>query len=88
MNSIMKIKQVLQQRETAILSMDKKLNRSKALNKTLLTALERSIGGDMLSYDERQAIRQETTDCLYTLDNEISLQDTHPELVEDYKETL
>ena len=68
--------------------MEKKLNRSQTLNKTLLTAVERSIGGDILSYDDRQAIRQETKDCLYTLDNEISLQDIHPELVEDYKETL
>ncbi len=88
MNSIMKVKQVLQQREEAILSMEKKLNRSQTLNKTLLTALERSISSNILSYNEREAIRQETTDCLYTLDNEILLQDTHEELVEDYKETL
>ena len=78
MNSIMKVKQVLQQRETAILSMEKKLNRSQKLNKTLLTALERSIGEDILSYDERQAIRQETKDCLNTLDNEILMEELSP----------
>ena len=75
MNSIMKIKQVLQQRETAILSMEKKLNSSQTLNRTLLTALERAISSNILSYDEREAIRQETKDCMSTIDNEILMQD-------------
>ena len=75
MEAFTKVKKVLKDREIAILSMEKKLNRSQSLNKTLLTALERSIGGDILSYDERQAIRQETDDLCKSIDIEISLID-------------
>tara|TARA_R110002167_G_scaffold12495_2_gene53264 strand:+ start:47 stop:307 length:261 start_codon:yes stop_codon:yes gene_type:complete len=76
----MNIKKVLQQRETAILGMEKRLNRSNSLNRTLLEALSRSIGsGDILSYDERKAIKQETKDCLYTIDNELLMQEEEQE---------
>ena len=68
------VKQTLVSREQSILSLEKKLNRSQSLNKTLLTALERSIGGDILSYDERDAIRQETKDLCKGIDNEVKLQ--------------
>jgi hypothetical protein len=57
------LKETLKARETSLLAMEKKLNRANSLSRTLLSALERSIGSsDLLSYDERQAIKQETKD--------------------------
>jgi len=76
METFTKVKKVLKDREIAILSMEKKLNRSNSLSKTLLNALERSIGSnDLLSYDERQAIKTETDDLCKSIDIEISLID-------------
>jgi len=74
METFVKVKKVLKDREVAILSMEKKLNRSNSLSRTLLDALVRSIGSsDLLSYDERQAIKTETKDLCKGIDTEISL---------------
>ena len=76
METFVKVKEVLKNREVTILSMEKKLNRSNSLSKTLLNALERSIGSnDLLSYDERQAIKKETDNLCKGIDTEISLQE-------------
>tara|TARA_R110001592_G_scaffold97068_2_gene278162 strand:- start:515 stop:805 length:291 start_codon:yes stop_codon:yes gene_type:complete len=76
METFVKVKKVLKDREVAILSIEKKLNRSNSLNRTLLSALERSIGSsDLLSYDERKAIKDETEDLCKSIDTEISLQE-------------
>ena len=76
MEGFTKVKKVLKDREVAILSMEKKLNRSNSLSRTLLDALVRSIGSsDLLSYDERQAIKTETNDLCKSIDIELSLID-------------
>ena len=76
METFTKVKKVLKDREVAILSMEKKLNRSNSLSRTLLDALSRSIGAsDLLSYDERKAIKTETDDLCKSIDIEISLID-------------
>jgi hypothetical protein len=76
METFTKVKKVLKDREVAILSMEKKLNRSNSLSRTLLDALVRSIGSsDLLSYDERQAIKTETNDICKSIDIELSLID-------------
>ena len=76
METFTKVKKVLKDREVAILSMEKKLNRSNSLSRTLLDALVRSIGSsDLLSYDERQAIKTETKDLCKGIDTEMSLQE-------------
>ena len=76
METFTKVKKVLKDREVAILSMEKKLNRSNSLSRTLLDALVRSIGSsDLLSYDERQAIKTETNDLCKSIDIEMSLID-------------
>tara|TARA_R110000822_G_scaffold12262_1_gene44505 strand:- start:3988 stop:4299 length:312 start_codon:yes stop_codon:yes gene_type:complete len=76
MEGFTKVKKVLKDREVAILSMEKKLNRANSLSRTLLSALERSIGSsDLLSYDERQAIKKETDDLFKGIDQEIALID-------------
>tara|TARA_R110002153_G_scaffold16305_2_gene57784 strand:+ start:15324 stop:15614 length:291 start_codon:yes stop_codon:yes gene_type:complete len=76
METFTKVKKVLKDREVAILSMEKKLNRSNSLSRTLLDALVRSIGSsDLLSYDERQAIKTETNDLCKSIDIELSLID-------------
>ena len=76
METFTKVKKVLKDREIAILSMEKKLNRSNSLSRTLLDALVRSIGSsDLLSYDERQAIKTETNDLCKSIDIELSLID-------------
>ena len=76
MEGFTKVKEVLKSREVAILSMEKKLNRSNSLSRTLLSALERSIGSsDLLSYDERNAIKGETKNLCDLIDQEIALID-------------
>jgi|TARA_B110000908_G_C10256675_1_gene456029 hypothetical protein len=76
METFTRVKKVLKDREVAILSMEKKLNRSNSLSRTLLDALVRSIGSsDLLSYDERQAIKTETNDICKSIDIELSLID-------------
>jgi len=76
MEGFTKVKKVLKDREVAILSMEKKLNRANSLSKTLLSALERSIGSsDLLSYDERRAIKTETDNLCQLIDQEIALID-------------
>mgnify|MGYP003645399022 CR=1 FL=1 len=76
METFVKVKKVLKDREVAILSIEKKLNRSNSLSRTLLDALVRSIGSsDLLSYDERQAIKKETDDLCKGIDTEMSLQE-------------
>mgnify|MGYP003646741053 FL=1 len=76
METFTRVKKVLKDREVAILSMEKKLNRSNSLSRTLLDALVRSIGSsDLLSYDERQAIKTETNDLCKSIDIELSLID-------------
>ena len=76
METFTKVKKVLKDREVAILSIEKKLNRSNSLSRTLLDALVRSIGSsDLLSYDERQAIKTETNDLCKSIDIELSLID-------------
>jgi hypothetical protein len=82
MEGLTKVKKVLKDREVAILSMEKKLNSANSLSRTLLSALERSIGSnDLLSYDERQAIKKETDNLCYTIDQEIALIDKSQEEV-------
>lgn len=76
METFTKVKKVLKDREIAILSMEKKLNRSNSLSRTLLDAVVRSISSsDLLSYDERKAIKTETDDLCKSIDIEISLID-------------
>lgn len=80
METFVKVKKVLKDREVAILSMEKKLNRSNSLSRTLLDALVRSIGSsDLLSYDERKAIKTETDDLFKSIDTEISIIDKSQE---------
>ena len=76
METFTKVKEVLKNREVTILSMEKNLNRSSSLNRLLLDALSKSIGSsDLLSYDERQAIKTETNDLCKSIDIELSLID-------------
>tara|TARA_R110002074_G_scaffold4774_3_gene23383 strand:+ start:1270 stop:1560 length:291 start_codon:yes stop_codon:yes gene_type:complete len=76
METFTKVKEVLKNREVTILSMEKNLNRSSSLNRLLLDALSKSIGSsDLLSYDERQAIKTETKDLCKGIDTEMSLQE-------------
>ena len=82
METFVKVKKVLKDREVAILSMEKKLNRSNSLSRTLLDALVRSIGSsDLLSYDERKAIKTETDDLFKSIDTEISIIDKSQEQI-------
>ena len=75
------VKKVLKDREIAILSMEKKLNRASSLNRTLLQALSSTIGSsDFLSFDEKQAIRQETKDVCDGVDFHINGLDRAVEL--------
>ncbi len=82
METFIKVKEVLRNREVTILSMEKNLNRSSSLNRLLLDALSKSIGSsDLLSYDERQAIKTETKDLCKGIDTEISIIDKSQEEV-------
>tara|TARA_R110002167_G_scaffold122795_1_gene301434 strand:- start:1076 stop:1357 length:282 start_codon:yes stop_codon:yes gene_type:complete len=82
METFVKVKEVLKNREVTILSMEKNLNRSSSLNRLLLDALSKSIGSsDLLSYDERQAIKTETKDLCKGIDTEISIIDKSQEEV-------
>ena len=81
METFTKVKEVLKNREVTILSMEKNLNRSSSLNRLLLDALSKSIGSsDLLSYDERQAIKTETKDLCKGIDTEISLMEMEEEV--------
>ena len=76
METFVKVKEVLKNREVTILSMEKNLNRSSSLNRLLLDALSKSIGSsDLLSYEERQDIKKETDNLCKGIDTEISLQE-------------
>jgi hypothetical protein len=76
METFVKVKSVLKDREVTILSMERKLNSANTLSRTLLSALERSIGSnDLLSYDERQAIKKETDNLCDLIDQDIALMD-------------
>ena len=76
METFVKVKEVLKNREVTILSMEKNLNRSSSLNRLLLDALSKSIGSsDLLSYEERQEIKKETDNLCKGIDTEISLQE-------------
>ena len=76
MEGFTKVKKVLKDREIAILSMEKKLNSANSLSRTLLSALEKSIGSkDLLCYDERRAIEKETDNLCKGIDQEIALID-------------
>jgi hypothetical protein len=76
MEGFTKVKSVLKDREVTILSMERKLNSANTLSRTLLSALERSIGSnDLLSYDERQAIKKETDNLCDLIDQDIALMD-------------
>ena len=69
METFVKVKEVLKNREVAILSLEKKLNSANSLNSTQREALTKAIGwGDTLSSSEKQAIREETTDLCDGLD--------------------
>jgi hypothetical protein len=82
MEGFTKVKKVLKDREVAILSMEKKLNRANSLSRTLLSALEKSIGSsDLLCYDERRAIEKETDNLCQLIDQEIALIDKSQEEV-------
>lgn len=69
MENLERVKRVLQNREQAILSMAKKLDKVNSLNRTLLEALTKSIGwGDILNPSEKQAIEEETADMCEGID--------------------
>ncbi len=64
-----RVKKVLKNREKAILSMAKKLDKVNSFNRTLLDALSTAIGRDeVLSFEERKAIRTETTELCESVD--------------------
>lgn len=70
METLERVKKVLKNREKAILSMSKKLDKVNSLNRTLLDALMTAIGRDeVLTFDERKAIKTETEDVI----NELSI---------------
>ena len=82
METFVKVKEVLKNREVTILSMEKNLNRSSSLNRLLLDALSKSIGSsDLLSYEERQDIKKETDNLCKGIDTEISIIDKSQEKV-------
>ena len=65
MDNLEKVEKVLKNREKAILSMAKKLDKANSLSRTLLDALSSSIGRDeVLSFDERKAIKAETVEVI------------------------
>ena len=73
METFTQVKKVLKQREVALLAIEKKLNKANSLNRTLLDALSASIGrDDVLSYDERKAIKVETEDLCTSIDQEVA----------------
>tara|TARA_R110002051_G_scaffold119214_1_gene192748 strand:- start:17 stop:319 length:303 start_codon:yes stop_codon:yes gene_type:complete len=89
METFVKVKKVLKDREVAILSMEKKLNRSNSLSRTLLDALVRSIGSsDLLSYDERQAIKKETDDLCKGIDFEVLAHDDAQEQLQEREKEI
>jgi hypothetical protein len=65
MENLERVKKVLKNREKAILSMAKKLDKANSLNRTLLDALSTAIGRDeVLNFEERKAIKEETVDVI------------------------
>lgn len=69
METLKRVKKVLMNREKAIKSMAKKLDKVNSLNRTLLDALITAIGRDeVLSFEERKAISTETNDLCQDID--------------------
>lgn len=74
MKTFKRVKNVLVNREKAIKSMAKKLDKVNSLNRTLLDALMTAIGrDDVLTFQEREAISTETNDLCESIDIDISL---------------
>lgn len=70
METLKRVKKVLMNREKAIKSMAKKLDKVNSLNRTLLDALMTAIGRDeVLNFEERKAISTETNDLCQDIDS-------------------